>query len=68
MTCAFVEGLNVRVSWTTFVSSAASRENTAKGSEVTATTCSFKNECLAELWSDSEEGSYSRLIDCITQL
>ena len=29
----------------------------------------YKNNCLAEIWSGSEEGSYSRLIDCcITQL
>ena len=29
----------------------------------------FKNICLAEMWSSSEAGSYSRLIDCcITQL
>ena len=29
----------------------------------------FKNNCLAEMWSGSEEGSYLRLIDgCITQL
>jgi len=29
----------------------------------------FKNNCLAEMRSDSEEGSYFRLIDCcITQL
>ena len=24
----------------------------------------LKNNCLAEMWSRSEEGSYSRLIDC----
>ena len=29
----------------------------------------FKNNCLVEMWSGSEEGSYARLIDCcITQL
>ena len=29
----------------------------------------FKKNCLAEMWSVSMEGSYSRLIDCrITQL
>jgi len=29
----------------------------------------FKNNCLAQIWSGSEEGSYLRLIDCcITQL
>ena len=29
----------------------------------------FKNNCLAEMWSGSEEGSYLRLTDCyITQL
>jgi len=29
----------------------------------------FQNNCLAEMWSSSEEGSYLRLIDCcITQL
>ena len=28
-----------------------------------------KNNCLAEMWSGAEEGSYSRLIDgCITEL
>ena len=28
-----------------------------------------RDDCLAEMWSGSEEGSYSRLIDCcITQL
>ena len=29
----------------------------------------FKNNCFAEMWSSSEQGSYLRLIDCfITQL
>jgi len=29
----------------------------------------FQNNRLAEMWSDSEEGSYLRLVDCcITQL
>jgi len=29
----------------------------------------FENNCSAEMWSDSQEGSYLRFIDCcITQL
>ena len=32
-------------------------------------TCGVQDECLAEKWSGSEEGSYLRLMDCsITQL
>ena len=28
----------------------------------------FKNECFAEMWSGSEEGSYSRLIEIVASL
>ena len=32
-------------------------------------TSQFKNSCLAEMWSGSDEGSFLRLVDrCITQL
>ena len=34
-----------------------------------ASSLHFQNNCLVEVWSASEEGSYPRLIDCrVTQL
>ena len=40
-----------------------------EGATVERYSSQFKKNCLAEMWSGSEEGSYVRLIDsCITQL